>query len=451
MINRFILAVASAVFATNVLAFDVNLFANNKEAVSRLLQEKHERAIENWLSSPAFRTQALERSRNTLSSALKTFQKRKTYCDIGFSRLLKDRAKYDSLISNEDDFYGYVSYLRKANLIDDIFFMNIMLSEKLDQSIQNSIHERKPLVGPINRKNERTEDLDLEKLYADFKQWPDEVSNCSLGRFFNIALNLTWKDKKDRDRLLQKTNYLAFERKIISLETFNKLEVIRKQKALDWPVYTKGYIDIVTNAKDKLAPRGKPELDPSMYSTKYVTRRERLTQRGRLYKIYDSTQIVILSEIIRKTAKRMDAHYVGINFQYDDSPDSETETYVLSPMERYRLAIKMLRKDMGEVMRSDLFQNTTIEYEDLVTAAYETGLIKSQELELILKFEDFWNPKEPKWKIYSNFAFSTLGTAAFYLPAPWNIVGAIALVVTETQLENRQKKPDADDNWNVVI
>jgi len=70
---------------------------------------------------------------------------------------------------------------------------------------------------------------------------------------------------------------------------------------------------------------------------------------------------------------------------------------------------------------------------------------------MILKFEDFWNPKEQKWRTYLGFAFSIVGSATFYLPPPWNIVGAIALVVTQTQLSKGQKKPDPDDNWNVVI
>jgi hypothetical protein len=160
---------------------------------------------------------------------------------------------------------------------------------------------------------------------------------------------------------------------------------------------------------------------------------------------------MMLADIINKTAKRMDAHYVSINFQYTNTPDSEREIYVLSPMERYRLSIKMLRKDIGEVMRSELFKNTSVEYEDLVTAAYETGLIKSEELDMILRFEEFWNPKQEKWKVYANFAFTILGTASFYLPPPYNVIGAIALVVTQTQIDKKQQKPDADDNWNVVL
>jgi hypothetical protein len=284
-----------------------------------------------------------------------------------------------------------------------------------------------------------------------FQKWPDEISSCSVGRFFRLSASLTWKNKRQRDSLLNKLNYLALEQKIISLETYNKLEIIKAHKAIDWTVNVFKYLDIVSNAKDKLSPTGKPEVDPSEYSTKYADRKAKLTHRGRLYKNFDSTQVMMLADIILKTSKRMDAHYVAINFQYEDRPDSEVETYVLSPMERYRLSIKLLRKDMGEVMRSDLFKNSPVAYEDLVAAAYETGLIRSEELGLILKFEEFWNPKDPKWKIYANFAFSILGTAAIYLPPPWNIVGAIALIVTQVQINKKQKKANPDDNWNVVI
>lgn len=445
----FVLTGTTLVF--NVHAFDPNLVANNKEAISKVIKGKQERAIERWLNANGSRETMLERAKTSLGQTLKTFKVRDAYCDIGFSRLLKDQAIKDELIVNDDEFMAFVAYLRKTNLIDDIFYKNIMLSDNLDKTLSETASDKRPLLPPANRINEKTKDLNIEELYSDFKIWPDEVSTCSLGRYFGIALNLTWKDQRERDNLLQKTNYIALEKKVISLETYNKLEAIRERKALDWPVFTKGYLDIVANAKDKLSPTGKPEVDPSTYSTKYVERKEKLTQRGRLYKNYDSTQVMMLAEIIQKTAKRMDAHYVAINFQYEDKPDSEVETYVLSPMERYRLSIKMLRKDMGEVMRSELFRNTQVEYEDLVTAAYETGLIRSEELDLILKFEDFWNPKDPKWKIYANFAFSILGTASFYLPPPWNIIGAIALVVTQTQINKKQEKPDADDNWNVVI
>lgn len=57
-------------------------------------------------------------------------------------------------------------------------------------------------------------------------------------------------------------------------------------------------------------------------------------------------------------------------------------------------------------MRSQSFAGTGIEFNDIISAAFETGMINSEELDYVVKFEDFWNPKTPKWKAYANFAFS---------------------------------------------
>jgi hypothetical protein len=432
-------------------ASELDLVANNKEASSRILKNSNERAIERWLNQSQARQEIFGRSKFVLAKSLKTFLDQDELCDLGFSRLIQKNAIGSGLIKEEKHFEAFIFYLRKTNLIDDILLKNIILSSRLDEKFQTIKNKKAPIFPPFNRDNERTSEIDLETLYADLKTTPDEVTSCSTRKLSQIASVLTWKNTRKRDKLISQLNYLALEKNIISLEVYHRLEVMLDEKVLNWPTDLNRYFDIISNAKDKLSPTGAPQVDPSSYSNTYVIRRDKLTQRGRLYKEFDSTQVMMLADIISKTAKRMDAHNVSINFQFENSPKSEIETYVLSPMERYRLSIKMLRKDMAEVMRSDLFKNTNIGYEDLVSAAYETGLIKAEELELILKFEDFWNPKDPKWKIYASFTFTILGTASFYLPPPWNVVGAIALAVTQIQLNKNQKQADPDDNWNVVI
>ncbi len=450
MIKQCLLALLAFTSFSKAYAFDLNLIANNKESISKVIRNKHEKAAYRWASQFTSKEEAVIKAKTTLGQTLNQFEQRDAYCDVGFVALLKEKASKTLTVTDSEDFAGFVAFLRVEDIIDDIFYTNIMKSEDLSSALEEASKSR-PILPPVNRINDNTKDLDVTKLYSDFKTWPNEVSKCSIGTYYRMMLTLSWKNKRERDALLNRLNYLAMEKKVISVEVYNKLEILREKHALDWNAYVKSYLDVVKNAKDKMSPTGKPENDPSKYSTTYVERKERLTQRGRLYRQFDSTQVLILSEIIQKTAKRMDAHRVAINFQYTNTPDSELETYVLSPMERYRLSIKLLRRDLGEVQRSELFRNTNVEYEDLVTAAYETGLIKSEELELILKFEEFWDPKEEKWKIYANFAFSVLGTASFYLPPPWNIIGAIALVVTQTQLNKKQQKADPDDNWNVVI
>lgn len=451
MKKNYVLVLLSFCIIFNANAFDLNLFANNKESESKFLKNRTLKELRRWQYNLNDSQNLLPRVKSSFSQALKTFKSQDAYCDLGFYEIVKNQAMIDGLIVYGYDFDGYVTYLRQENVIDDLLYMNMISSQDLSNEMAKDAYHSHPRIPPFNRYTDDTKDVDLKKIYSNFSTWPDEKTGCSLGLYKDLSLNLHWKDKKDRDQLLRKLNYMAYDNEVISLETYNKLEVMRQKKAIDWPVHIRNYIGIVTKAKDKLSPTGQPEFDPSTYSTKYADRKAKLTQRARLYRNFDSTQVIMLSDIILKTSKRMDSKNVYLEFQYEEGPDSEIETYVLSPMERYRVSIKMLRKDLGEIMRSDLFINTAVNYEDLVTAAYETGLLKSEELELILKFEEFWNPKDPKWKAYAGFAFSILGTATFYLPPPWNIVGAIALIVTQTQLNKGQDKPDPDDNWNVVI
>lgn len=432
-------------------AFDLDIIANNKESSSRILSKKDIRRIEHWIEESNISESIAFRAKMTLKNALAEFKKNESLCDLGFSSLLKQEAINQRAIEDEDQFNTFVGYLRWSNFIDDILYKNLISSDGLDHQFELSQYQRRPIIPPFNRYNDETNSIDLKKFFLPFQSWPDEKSHCSLDAYKKQVSTLNWKTTKDRDHLLRRIHFLGFEKGLITSEVYHKLEAIRSSSTFDSGINLEGYFDVIMNAKDKLTQNGRPVKDPSIYSTTYVVRKEKLTRRTKLYKDFDSTQIMMLAEIIQKTAKRIDAYYVSINFQFEDRADSEIETYVLSPMERYRLSLKMLRKEMAEVMRSDLFKNTTIGYEDLVTAAYETGLIKSEELDLILKFEDFWNPKEPKWKVYLSFTFSIVGTASYYLPPPWNIVGALGLAVTQMAIDSKQKTPDSDDNWNVVI
>lgn len=451
MKKNYVLLLLSLCFVFNANAFDLNLFANNKESESKFLKNRALKELRRWQYNLNDSQNLLPRVKSSFSQALQTFKIQDAYCDLGFYEIVKNQAISDGLITYDYDFDGYATYLRQENVIDDLLYMNMIASKDLSKKLSKGSYNSYPRIPPFNRYTDEAKDVDLKKTYYNFSTWPDERTGCSVGLYKDLSLSLRWKDKKERDQLLKKLNFMAYDEEVISLATYNKLEVMRQKQAIDWPVHIRNYVGIVTKAKDKLSASGHPEIDPSTYSTSYADRKAKLTQRARLYRNFDSTQVMMLSDIILKTSKRMDSKNVYLEFQYEEGPDSEIETYVLSPMERYRVSIKMLRKDLGEIMRSDLFLNTAVYYEDLVTAAYETGLLKSEELELILKFEEFWNPNDPKWKAYAGFAFSILGTATFYLPPPWNIVGAIALIVTQTQINKGQDKPDPDDNWNVVI
>ncbi|MFP5385106.1 MAG: hypothetical protein ACLGHN_03455 [Bacteriovoracia bacterium] len=448
--KKFVLLIATAFFLlSDADAFDVSLLANNKEAISRHLSRQSIFAVSDWVARHRLGNELKMKSVLSLKDTFNEMEKIDTTCEIGLVRQLQNDAKKYGVIDGTDEFLTYIAYLRNEDLIDDILYKLLEDSAYVDIEMQETVN-RNPPPRPWNLNTRQNAGMDLKKFFEPIQKWPDDVKRCSIDTLFNMVKDLKWKNSKDLDGQLLKLNYLGYSDGYINLETFNKLETLRKRDVMDWPIYFKRYADVINNAKDKLtkSPDVKSTND---FSSEYVSRKDKITKRGHLYRTYNSTQIIMLAQIIEKAAKRMDAKEAYLRWQYTEDPDGEHEIYVLSPMEQYRVAIRMLRKDMAEVMRSQAFQNTGLQYEDLISAAYETGFIKSEELDHVLKFEDLWNPKTPKWKKYANFAFSLAGTASFYLPPPWNIIGAIGLVLTQSKLVNGDQQPDPDDNWNVII
>ena len=445
-----VLIVWAIMLITQANAFNVKLLANNKEALTRELTRQDEANADAWARQHRLGEELLKvHAEKALAATFNEMERIDTNCEIGLvTRLQSDAVKHE-VIDAEDDVRTFVTYLRRVDLIDDILYRLLSDSITVKNDFTKASYGR--VSGrPRNLHTRQNAGVDLEKFYAGVKTWPDEVTKCSFDAYYNITQNIKYNNSNDRDIQMYKLNYLAYSKGVIDVETFNKLEILRKRDVLDWPIYFNRYADIVNNAKDKLTKN--PELKSTNdFTAEYVSRKQKITQRGNLYRTYNSTQVMMLAQIIEKTAKRLDSVMVTLNWQYTEDPNGETEVYIFSPMEQYRAAIKMLRKDMGEVMRSEAFRNTGLEYSHLIAAAYEAGFIKSEELDYILKFEDFWNPKIPKWKTYANFAFSLAGTATFYLPPPWNIIGAIGLVMAQGKYVYGDPEADPDDNWNVII
>ena len=437
------------IFMTQADASNIKFLLNNKEENSREITKKDNSNLVQWLKEYNLsEVEIREKAIQVLNFTIQEEMKIDTSCELGISSRFRNEAERIGLIFRNEDLFHIFVILRNSDIIDDILYKILKDSTTVNIAIAKNLTNPAPRkVSNLN--SPQTSTVKTEEFYAPVKNWPNDISNCSIDTYYRMTTKLTWKNTKERDALISKLNYIALKNKTISLETYNKLEIFRTYSVLNWPIYFKRYADVIHNAKDKLTTN--PEIkSTNSFSETYISRKEKITKRDRLYMTYNSTQIMMLAQLIEKTAKRMDAKEVSLHFQYA-GPNNETEIYIFSPMEQYRAAIKMLRKEMAELMRSDAFRHTGLQYEDLISAAYETGFIKSEELDYLLKFEDFWNPKTPKWKTYANFSFSLAGTATFYLPPPWNIVGAVGLIFTQSKILNKDKDPDVDDNWNVII
>jgi hypothetical protein len=424
------------------LAFDIKLMANNKEAFSRQITRRDRQELNYWLSThPKQREEIVGLARTILAKTMMELVKRSRQCDLGLAQLLVKNGHDLGLILERDEVYPMLTLLREENIVDDIFYKLAVDAADVQRNLDQAAAWQ-----PRGRVVESGENL--EELYSEFRSWPDDLTHCTLGSYSRMVKKLSGRNARERDGRIYQLNRTALARGTIDALTFSKLEVLRRSAVLDWPVFIQGYLEIIQHAKDKLATD--PEHSTShALNQRYSSRREGLTRRGRLYMTFDSTQIIMLSNLLEKTARRMDARRVQLNWYFDRDEDL-SEIYVLSPMEQYRVAVKLLRKDMAELMRSEAFRGTGVIYEDIISAAFETGVLKSDELDEILKFEEFWKPKASRWKAMSNFSFSLAGTASFFMPPPFNFIGAVGLIFAQSQLFG-DGKPDPEDNWNVII
>lgn len=431
---------------TRAFAFDVTLLRNNKESYSRMVTRDDRRDLAAWTQRHRLGEQLVPIAAQVFRATMITYAAREVQCDVGLPALLIRNAMNAGVLEQEDELRQLLVLLRENDEMDDILMGVFIDAEEVRFDLANASRWKRPKT-PRNLLP-APEGLDVKKYFSFVANWPDDQNFCSIGRYFRMAEMLRYKSSKERDGLLWRMAHIGLRDGHIDTETFHRLDALSRDHVLDWDHYASTYVSMITNAKDKMA-KVREVVNTNGFTEKYVSRKEGLTRRGRLYKTFSPTQVMIMSGVIEKLARRLDARRVELIFQYGPNAD-ESQSYVLSPMEQYRVSIKMMRKEMAELMRGDLFAGTGLEYEDIIAASFETGLIKSSELDQILKFEEFWNPRTNRIRAYASFAFSLAGTATFYLPPPWNIVGAVALMFTQTRIMPAPQ-PDSDDNWNVII
>lgn len=158
------------------------------------------------------------------------------------------------------------------------------------------------------------------------------------------------------------------------------------------------------------------------------------TLQERLYQKYSDVEIILMGKILLNTARRLEADCITLNIDFDLLSEGEIEYYVLSPMEQYRFSLKMLSLEYRKI--EQLLKHKKTSYEEIVMAALETGVITEAELRSILEFEEFWNPKNPKWKKYVSFALTVGRTASLAIPFPFNFAAAGALTLIQSTFFN---------------
>jgi hypothetical protein len=262
--------------------------------------------------------------------------------------------------------------------------------------------------------------------------------------------------------------FVALNRNIISLETFNKIKFLGKDSTIqNRKIWMNDYFKIIFQAKNKMIPFKRSYkvinlADEDTFSSEKVSRFSQLTRRKLLYQKYDENQIVLLSQVMRKASQRMGVDpdtRTGVPYLVQEfdvlnasgSRDNLVEKIELDTQDQFNLARRLLRKDMVALQMMKSFEKVKISYEDMVMASLETGYISLDDIAYVVKYDDLWNPEISKAERFLQMTFKVAGYSTFFLPPPWNVTGALTLAIVEGIVDSKTINGASNDNPNTFI
>lgn len=319
-------------------------------------------------------------------------------------------------------FHYVLKSLRAQNEIDDVVYTILMKAwgvlehpavlYKEDDSYRENL---------ANDHAEREQKLEA---IAGFEE--KQKGRCLDEAYRNVITELKKIDKKISDREISATIRLALDEGRIDLMSFGRLEQLRREKADEWRLTLKDYIQKTQTLRGQFPLRDKTEQSDFITKKASVGKQ---SHRERLYENYSFIQIALMGNVIKKLKERLDSPKVEILVYSKD--DTVQEIVPLDPMERFRFAIRILRKEMHELSINNYFGGRKPSYLDIMAAAYETGVVTALELDKVAALEEIWNPKKTFWDKAQVWVRLVSSVAAIVIPPPYGFIATLALVAIE--------------------
>lgn len=228
----------------------------------------------------------------------------------------------------------------------------------------------------------------------------------------------------------------AYSKKIISSSLYTRLEQARANELHLSGLTLKAYYKKVKSLRTQYPLRD--ESEQSDFVTEKIDKTQ-FSRRQKLLESYTDLQIIMMANVIKKLRTRLESPKAQILI-YDKT--NGVETITLDPMERFRLAIKLLRKEMADFAVVSFFNERTPDYMDLMTSAYELGIIPASELREVAGLQDVWNPQKTFWEKANVWIRTLSSVATVAVPPPYGFVPALAVVVIEMTAGNKNNNKD---------
>jgi hypothetical protein len=411
------LVLCSVLFVSQARGFEISKLKNTKEAATHAYtRSREEAALARGTKSAEAQFQALGISLNRLEV------EKGLNCDFeifdSFVRVLQEK----QLPFDEESLSDAFVVWRSRGWIDDLFYEAMLEVSQARATLTQfqSARVRRREQAEVDRRLLAQDDasrMELRSRYLQFQGASPDAPGCSKERYggsFEIS---------------RITNLLAYQSGWINSDQLDLLEGLAWIGVNSWEISLASYLKVMSQVKDRskgLDPVS-PGSGPNEFSSSFRYRNSDSTYRKTLYSRFDALQIIMMSDLLKKAFERMDATRADLVF----TRGGQSEVIPLSPMGQYYFARKLLKKSIDDLNRSSLFSGSPFSYEDIVTAALETGLIQSNLISEVLKIDDLWNPSVNSWSKLSRFLLQVSGSANVFVPPPYNLISALALMVVE--------------------
>ncbi len=371
--------------------------------------------------SSYFKDKEIERVNSELTSSqmgeLDAFEVEKITCEYEYFKAVRE---LDGDINLSDS----LIYLRGQGRIDDTKYRLINRSLK---SFQESLKDKH--LAPLYRR-----DKDFDK--SPYKKFNEALEK---GQCFNLAYkNLVSSIGETKKAKIIKSLKVAYRKKQINKQTYWQLKRLAQDQYQDEPKSLLDYIKVQASLTRQFPSR--VDIEASDYISGRKSKKSKVSRRELFLAKYNQFQIIYLRKMMDRLLNRLNADEVTISVIIDDEV---VEEILLDPLEQYRFAAKMIRKELGDLQVMSLFNGTNVTFEDLLAAGFETALVSGSDLATLELVEDVWNPELTKSEKRKKFIkkYGTIFAAA--LPTSVYFVKVLSLVGIE-MLTKTKEEPKRD-------
>lgn len=410
------LVLIAIVLSTHALAASHPLL-NDREGKSALVTKSQQRLIERANISPA----VLERDLLEVIGGIKG-----EACAFTInSQLGAKLANHPGLNGNFDTL---LRAIRHQGLIDDVVLQSLLRAYDVQKDLDRGARTDVVEVTDPDAETKALRDYALKR----------SRGKCTHENFRELLAAMRQVNENYTTRMLERKITQAVRVKSISESVSSELKELIKDDADRWEISLSDYVNKRQFLRNQFEING---TERSEFVTKKVTK-SNISYRQRLYATYTPMQITLMGNVIKKLKMRLESPKIEI-LVYDDGDEVE-EVITLDPMERFRFAIRILRKEMQLLGTNSYFAGRAPSYTDLMAAAYESGVVTAMELDQVALLEEIWNPKKTFWdkaQIWVRMFGSVLSVV---VPPPYGFLPALA--ITAIEMVNREQPNDDTDS-----